>query len=95
MTLREINSEDIAALTQDGRLTIVGCYAPWCGPCGALMPRLEAVSIEYADVNIVKINADNNQAFMKEHVHAFFCASRSGGMPGRPWQSRRGPAYVR
>jgi len=67
MTLREINSEDIAALTQDGRLTIVDCYAPWCGPCGALMPRLEAVSIEYADVNIVKINADNNQAFMKEH----------------------------
>ena len=31
------------------------------------MPRLEAVSVEYADVNIVKINADNNQEFMKAH----------------------------
>jgi thioredoxin 1 len=69
MALREINSEDIAGITQAATLTIVDCYATWCGPCSALKPRLEAVCEEYKDkgVDIVALDVDKNESFAKEH----------------------------
>jgi thioredoxin 1 len=41
---------------------LVDFWAPWCGPCRAVAPMLDAVGQELAGkVKIVKVNVDDNQ----------------------------------
>lgn len=40
---------------------LVDCWAPWCGPCKAFAPILDALAIKYkARVKIAKLNVDEN-----------------------------------
>lgn len=45
---------------QNDKLSVVDCWAPWCGPCVALTPIIESIAEENPDINVGKLNVDEN-----------------------------------
>ena len=57
--VKEYKNEKIEEIKD---LTILDFYADWCGPCKMLSKILEQL-----DVNILKINVDENEELAKEY----------------------------
>src|ERR1700733_6610434 len=57
------------------KLSVIDFWAPWCGPCLALGPTIDAISKEYdGKVNVGKVNVDENPNL-----------SINYGFPSIPW----------
>ncbi len=58
---RDVTDATFAAeVLQNAKPVIVDFWAPWCGPCRAVSPILDAIAEAHADkIDIVKLNVDD------------------------------------
>lgn len=91
MPLVYANASDFKDKIASGRC-VVDFYADWCAPCRMIGPVLEQIARENDDINIVKVNVDENQQLAVEYgirgIPALLVfdngkqvASRAGFMP--------------
>ena len=67
--ITELDSSNFESAVTNGSVpVIVDFWAPWCGPCKAIAPILDELSIELGDsVKICKVNIDNNSEIASKY----------------------------
>jgi thioredoxin 1 len=61
--MENVSTEQLKQLQGNGDKLLVDFWAPWCGPCKQLIPRLESMESKYPNVKFVKLNVDENVDF--------------------------------
>ncbi len=57
----ELSDNNFDATIANGDTILVDFWAPWCGPCRAIAPHIEAIAEEYQGRAVVaKVNVDNS-----------------------------------
>ena len=63
----EVTKENFQELVVNSSTPVLlDVWAIWCGPCKAMLPRIEALSKSRTDIVVAKVNADANREFLKE-----------------------------
>jgi thioredoxin 1 len=65
--MKKITIEELKNLQKENKKIIVDFSASWCSPCKILLPTLEKISDEMTDVEVVKIDVDEQSEFISEY----------------------------
>ena len=58
--MQKVNKEQFSNIISKG-IVLVDFFAEWCGPCRTLGPLLEKLAVDFTDVNIIKVNVDEEK----------------------------------
>jgi len=61
------NTKNFEELISSDKITIVDFWAEWCGPCRSQLPILEQYASKNSDVQVVKVNVDENSELAQKY----------------------------
>lgn len=61
--MKQVNREQFNEVIREG-ITLVDIFADWCGPCKMIAPIIEKIEKENPNINVVKVDADQEGAMM-------------------------------
>ena len=65
--LKELKTAEYQDLLNQGGVTVIDFWAPWCGYCVRMMPVIEEIAGELEDkANFVKVNADEEPSLARD-----------------------------
>jgi thioredoxin 1 len=57
----EVTDQTFEQFISNNEVTVIDCWAAWCGPCRMLTPIIEELAEERDDVTFGKLNVDQNR----------------------------------
>ena len=64
----ELADSTFRKFVREHSLTVVVCWAPWCGPCRMVSPIVDELARDYADkIAFGKLNVDDNPGVATEY----------------------------
>jgi thioredoxin 1 len=64
---QEVTDNDFKDILNEGGITVVDFWAPWCGPCKMYGPIVDEFAEDNEDVTVLKLNIDENPNTALEH----------------------------
>lgn len=58
MEIKHVKTNEFDNIINSHKIVFVDFYADWCGPCKMLAPSVEKLANEHEEVQVVKINVD-------------------------------------
>ena len=66
---KEFTDASAKEAIESGKVVVIDCWAPWCGPCLKLGPLVEELAEKYGDkAEIGKINIDEEGDITSEYA---------------------------